>query len=128
VSATDVELIKREFGIDLSGGKRVLVADEVRKILRDHGSDPLPVTYQDFESLPEMMSTRQRVLTSVRTGKHPRIISLIPRGNTTVIVEEVRTGRNKLAVVSLYKVPGEDLEKITRTLRAIPDGKPRADG
>ena len=128
VSATDVELIKREFGMDLTGGKRVLVADEVRKILRDHGADPLPVTYQDFEALPHLMAARQRVLTSSRPGKHPRIISLIPQGNTTVIVEEVRTGRNKLAVMSLYKVPGEDLEKTTRTLRAIPEGKPRADG
>lgn len=75
------------------------MADEVRKILRDHGSDPLPVTYQDFEALPELIAARQRVLTSVRPGKHPRIISLIPRGNTTIIVEEVRTGKDPQAFI-----------------------------
>jgi hypothetical protein len=128
VDPADVALIKEQFGMDLAGGKRVLVADEVRKILRDHGSDPVPVTYQDFEKLPETMRSRSNVLVSEREGKHPRLISLIPNGNTTIVVEEVRTGRNKLALVSMRKAPGTDIAKITRTLRAIPEGKRRADG
>lgn len=120
--AQDVALIQQEFGLDLSGAKRVVVADEVRKILRDHGSDPLPVTYQDIEALPQMMGRRAQVMAASRRARLPRIISLIPQGDTTIIVEEIRTGRNKLALMSMQKVPGEDLVKITRTLRAIPGG------
>ena len=118
----DVELLKSQFGLDLSGAKRVMASDEVRKILRDHGNDPLPVTYQDLENLPKAMGGRTRILASERPGKLPRLISLIPNGDTTVVVEEVRTGRNKLALVSMRKVGGTDQEKITRTLRAIPEG------
>jgi phage gp29-like protein len=128
VDSSDVEMIKEQFGIDLTGGKRVIVADEVRKILRDHGSDPVPVTYQDIEQLPQNIRKRAKVLVSEREGKHPRLISLIPNGNTTIVVEEVRTGRNKLALVSMHKAAGNDLAKITRTLRAIPERKRRADG
>jgi phage gp29-like protein len=128
VDPYEISLIKEQFGMDLTGGKRVIVADEVRKILRDHGTDPIPVTYQDFEQLPQNIRRRAKVLVSEREGKHPRLISLIPNGDTTIVVEEVRTGRNKLALVSMHKAPGNDLAKITRTLRAIPEGKRRADG
>ena len=47
------------------------------------------------------------------------MLSLIPEGHTTIIVEELRMGQKKLAMKSIYKTPETDLEKVARTLRAI---------
>jgi len=116
---TDAAVARDAFGIDVSGFKRVVSAGEVRKNVAKHGGDPMPVTESDFENLPDLVKRRQKVVAATRPGKEPRLISLVPDGDTTVIVEEVRKGRRKLALVSIRKEPGTDLEKITRALRAI---------
>jgi hypothetical protein len=49
--------IKQDGGPNVSGYIHRMEADTVRKILRKHGTDPLPVTKEDFEKLPEIVSS-----------------------------------------------------------------------
>jgi len=56
----------KQAGADVAGYKRSVAADEVRKILRDHGNDPLPVTKHDFERLPELTATAGKAVLQTR--------------------------------------------------------------
>lgn len=93
VSPEQAERYQRAAGIDVHGYKRVLAADEARKILRDHGSDHPPVTRQDFERLPQLTGSADQVFLSLRAGKLDRLISLKQEEGHTIVVEEIWTGR-----------------------------------
>ena len=119
VSPAQAERYQQESGLNLQGFRRVIAADEVRKILRDHAKDAIPVTPAQLERLPEITTGATHTLRSVRPGKLERLISIKPEQGHVVVVEEVRTGRKKLAVVSVYNHPAKDPEKVIRALRAI---------
>jgi hypothetical protein len=103
--------------VNVRGYKRVIVADEVRKVLRDHGEDAIPVTEDDIAKLPEHTANASHVMLSQRAGKLDRIISVTPSKGHTVVVEEIRTGRKKLAFKSLYHHPSKDPKKVIQALR-----------
>jgi hypothetical protein len=59
-----------------------------------------------------------RVVISIRKGKLERLISICPDlFGFVIMVEEIRTGRKKLALKSLYNIPEKEIDKVIRTLR-----------
>jgi hypothetical protein len=99
--------IKQDGGPDIRGYTHRIEAGIVRKILRKHSTDPLPITKDDFEKLPEIVSSPDLVAESPKkTGTGLAAIQYEKRCNgTTFVVEEVRTGHGRLALKTMYKRP-----------------------
>lgn len=91
---------------DFTGWHRTLVASEVRKILKKHAADARPVKESDFLRLADMLSNPvKQALESRDGGKLDVLVSTIQADGQTVIVEEIRRGkqRRKLALLSIYR-------------------------
>lgn len=88
----------------------------------------LAITDADFESLPQVVGDPDRVVFGTQTkSKALDAIGYVKRleDGTIVHVEEVRTGRNRLAAVTMWKYPAAmDVDKIT----ANPHPNVRDDG
>lgn len=90
---------------DFTGWRRLLTAGEVRKILNKHASDSRPVTADDFARLPEMLSCPIGQRLEKRSGQRLDVLvsTVHDAAGKTLIVEEVRKGRRKLALLSIYR-------------------------
>lgn len=88
---------------DLSGWARIVEADKVNKILPKHLADRYPVEEEDFRRLPELLANPERQSWEEEAGKPPRLRTEIRDGRTVVVVEEAYTGRNTLALLSIYR-------------------------
>ena len=110
VDDKEAQRIKSATGFDVSGYKRVIDNYAIRHILKRHG-DPqsearkgnIAVTKEDFLLIPEIVSAVKPVYagkTSVgRDGfKYEKKIN-----GYIYVIEEVRTGRQELVPVTLYK-------------------------
>jgi len=118
ISDNYAEKVKKETRKDIQGYKRSLASDEVRKILKKHSTDPIPIKPEDFSKLSAFAEKADRVITSIRKGKLERLISICPElFGFVIMVEEIRTGRKKLALKSLYNTPEKEIDKVIRTLR-----------
>lgn len=105
-----VESIAAAGGPDLKGYQHLVEADAVRKVLRDHGSDHLPVTEKDFDRLAEVVQSPDKVFVSRINERGMPMLQYEKRFNgTTVVVEEVRTGKKKLSLKTMYKKPSRGL-------------------
>lgn len=91
-------------GFDATGYKRVMVASEVWKILRDHGDDPNPIKEDDFECVRDWLKSPVSQDWVIRLGK-PDVLKSIVRDakGKIILIEEIRTGRRKLALLSMYR-------------------------
>lgn len=108
-------MIKQSLGIDVSLDGYVHHADEdvVRKILRDHGDaasealyGQLPVTAGDIKGVPKWINKGDIVSVGWTTDKLIGITRRRSDGDQIYYVEEVRTGRGKLALKTMWKRPG----------------------
>ncbi len=116
----------KEHGLDLAGHSHVIDGSAVRHVVNRHGNDQIEtsrgqiaVTDEDFERIPELISSPDAVVFGTKTrGKRDQIgyIKQLEDGST-LYLEEVRTGKKELAAVSMRKYPAtKDFDSIAATL------------
>lgn len=112
--------------IDLRGFRLTLDNHAVRHILKNHGDatkerarGQLAVTPEDFRALPALLSSPERVVFGLEAKGLPMIAFLARDADgATLLVEQVRTGRRTLALLSMRKYPATTKsESIVSTLR-----------
>ena len=88
---------------DLSGYRRTVEAEKVMKILGKHGTDPHPVTEDDFLRLKDYLASP--VEQRWETGKRgdPTLVSRVRSGRDLLVVEEVLAGRRRMTLLSMYR-------------------------
>ena len=110
---TIADRIKADTGIDVAGFTHVLDRSGVRHAIKQHG-DPkreaargqLPVTEADFALLPEVLANPDTIENAGKTKQGRDAIRYSKAiGDQIFYVEEVRTGRKRLAPVTMYKRP-----------------------
>ena len=124
----------RRAGLNVEGFVHVLDGSAVRHTLKNHSDaakegkrGQLAVTDADFERLPEVVSSPDRVVFGTQNRLHKDQIVFIKRleDGTILYLEEVRTGRKELAAVSVRKYPATmNVDAIASTL----DPNARSDG
>ncbi len=109
VSDDFTKLASESAGIDLSGYAHYIDGGHVRHIFNRHGDETRPgqesVTREDVESLGEILRSPDSIELVEPTKKGgPRLIRIKKRTNgTTIVIEEIRTGKRRLSVSSMYK-------------------------
>lgn len=104
LGADELKHLKDSTGKDFTGYKHLVDSGTVRKILRDHGDDPSPVTEQDFQQLGDYLKAAEFHHLSPAKGKLDRIVYVTrDASGRLMLVEEIRTGRKKLALKTLYR-------------------------
>lgn len=126
VSADTADRIKSLIGVDVSNFRHSLDESAVRHILNEHGDDPVPVVESDFSKIPDIVSNPDSISNGkAAKGKPERIVYSKRINGYTIFVEEARTGRQKLAAVTMYKVAGESgvpqTSETISTLSRAPD-------
>ena len=97
--------------LDVSGYRHILDEDAIRKVLADHGSEQerqrgqIPVTEADFELTPQILSNG--TVESIGKTKNglASVTTVAQIGDQFYYVEEIRTGRNALAMKTMWKRP-----------------------
>lgn len=111
VDDEEAKQLKGATGLNLKGYFRVVDSMSMRHSLNRHGKDnpkdfgQIPITLEDFAKIPEIVSTPDSVrLDNETTGTGSPVIIYEKRFNgTTIVVEEVRTGKRQLALKSMRK-------------------------
>lgn len=106
----EIQNINQSTGIDLTGYVRILDMAGINHALRKHGSEKeylrgqIPVTINDFESIPDIVANPDSV-EKVETNKRGLEVILYTKkiGATYYYYEEIRTGRKKVALNTMYK-------------------------
>jgi len=99
----------KKSGLDLTGYSHVITADEIRHVINRHGrqsNDSNPIDFEDFLLIPFIIAKPDKVeISNVKSKKHalPVIHYEKQIGDRFVVLEEVRSGRKKLAILSFYK-------------------------
>jgi hypothetical protein len=109
VSNDLVEKIKKETGVDVAGYTHSLDESAVRHIIKEHGDDEyetsrgqIAVTHDDLANISSIISNPD----TVAKGKDDNTIEVSKRiGEHIYVAQEIRTGRKKLAVVTMWKKP-----------------------
>ena len=127
VDPKTVQRVKDAGGPDITGYSRSAGVDALVKVIRDHG-DPateasrgnLPVTREDIARLPEIVSAPDTVRMGDTSAQELQTVVSEKRVNGhVVVVEEVRHGKDRLALKTMYKRkagPGR--------ADALPEGSP----
>ncbi|MBU6402814.1 MAG: class I tRNA ligase family protein, partial [Verrucomicrobia bacterium] len=111
VDALGREAIRQATGLDLAGMFHTVDSFAINHIRKRH-SDPyleqqrgqLPVTPEDYFRLPEVVSRPDRIELLGKTRQGLDVLGFAKRiDGVLLVVEEVRAGRNLLAVATLYK-------------------------
>jgi hypothetical protein len=102
--------------LDLSGYDHIVTKDAARHAFKNHGDaameadrGQLPVTANDWASIPEILSSPDGIELSPRSSRSGRIVFIYTKqmdGYVTYL-EEVRTGKRALASVTMWKKPGQ---------------------
>jgi len=103
--------------------------------MKEHG-DPqseanrglLPITETDFEKIPQIVAEPDRVVLGVKTHDGKDTVGYVKKldDGTIAYVEEVRTGRNRLAAKTMRKHPAaHDVDRVAAnvTLNVRNDGR-----
>jgi len=94
---------------DLSGYTHVLDESGVRHIANKHGpdtetrADQIPVVEEDYALLPEIVEHPDTISKGGEVNGQQRLVVTKVIGNDYYVVEEIREGRKKLAVTSMWK-------------------------
>ncbi len=109
--------VAKSAGLELDGFAHGIDADAVRHAKNEHGDaqseasrGQVAITDEDFEKIPEVVSDPDRVVFGLKTrSKSLDAIAYVKRleDGTIAHVEEVRTGRKRLAATSMWKYPAE---------------------
>ncbi len=104
---TDVQakILSEISGVDLRGYKRVITTDDILHAFNTHCKDKCPVTLEDFLLIPYVCENYDWIEKG-GIAEHTKCQCIRYKkeiGDTYFVVEEIRTGRNKLAFKTLYK-------------------------
>lgn len=109
VEAQEADRIRTETGMDVAGYVHTLTDSDLLHILKRHGEGheewpgQEPIGRDDLLRLPEIVRDFDRAWRTDRPGA-PVALWVSKRINGTVFVlQEVRTGRKKLAIKTLWK-------------------------
>jgi phage-Barnase-EndoU-ColicinE5/D-RelE like nuclease3 len=110
LTTKEIQNINQSTGIDLTGYVRILDMAGINHALRKHGSEKeylrgqIPVTINDFELIPDIVANPDEV-EKVETNKRGLEVILYTKkiGATYYYYEEIRTGRKKVALNTMYK-------------------------
>lgn len=115
-----------QHGLDIAGYQHVISNEAVNHIISRHSDQKvettraqIALTDADLETIADVVSTPDRRVYGMKTKDGLDIIASIKRmpDGTLSLVEEVRTGRRKLAVKTLRKhVAATDFNRITQVL------------
>lgn len=116
ISKEEANNIRQKTGIDIDEDyKHVIESDAINHIMNRHGNggsgitgNQIPVTKADFELIPDIIVNPDNIRKGDTVdGKERILYEKKFEDGTTVFIEEVRTGRKKLAVKTMYKIRGE---------------------
>jgi hypothetical protein len=113
-------------GIDLDGYSHVIDGSAVNHAMNRHSDvaieksrGQLPISKADFDRIPEVIDSPDRVVLGTKTKGNKDQVGYIKRmdDGTTLHLEEVRSGKKELAMVSMRKYPAtKDFDAIADTL------------
>jgi len=105
LSNDELEKIKTETGLELHVTKRTITTDEIRHAVNKHSNDSCPLQYEDIMLIDIITRNYDLIYaggvskkTKLQTITYEKII-----GDKYFVVEEIRTGRKKLAFKTMYK-------------------------
>lgn len=105
----------RDAGLDLAGFQHVIDAPGVRHVVKNHGDavketarGQVAVTDEDFRALPALLAAPDRIAFGAKdkTGKDLILTAKAQADGSTLVIEQVRTGKKHLALWSMWRVPG----------------------
>jgi len=110
LSNREIEIIKEKINIDVSDYKRVITVQDINHSMNRHGDkkvDSYPIDYSDFLLIPFIISNFDEMIVGdiTKTTNLQSIIWVKEIGDKYFFVEEIRKGRKKLALKTLYKKP-----------------------
>jgi hypothetical protein len=133
VSSDVAQVIKDHTGLDVSGYEHDIDTNAIQHIFKRHGDErkelsrgQLPVTDADIEAIPSIVHSADAIVTGAKNARGQEIVGYIKRmpNDTTLYLEEVRTGRKTMSAASMRKYPSDvENEKIAKT---VDDGKSSA--
>lgn len=110
VTKSEAARLKEETGLDVSGYSHAVDNYSVRHIMKEHSGEKeilrgqIPVTKEDFEKIPEIVTTWDRASYAGKTNIGRDGILYEKRiGDVFYLIEETRTKRKTLVPVTLYK-------------------------
>jgi len=100
----EVKKLSKKVGIKLNVTTRVISTDNVRHAFEKHSQDECPLEWYDFVLVDTITKYYDSVRKSdkISTGLDAIVYEKII-GDRYFVVEEVRTGRKKLAFKTMYK-------------------------
>lgn len=109
------ERIWASIGLDVAGYRHFLDESALRHILSGHtkarpGADELPLTEEDLPRIVEVVAAPDEIVDAGKTDQGLRAVRYKKRINGLLFyVEEVRTGRKRLAAKTMWKIlaPGK---------------------
>ena len=119
--------VAKSAGMNLDGFDHGIDADAIRHAKNEHGDaqseasrGQIAITDKDFEKIPQVVNEPDRVVFGTKTkSKGLDAIAYVKRldDGTIAHVEEVRTGRKRLAATSMWKYPAAmDVDSIAASL------------
>ncbi len=125
--ATWLASLARGEGLELEGYSHTIDASAVKHVLARH-ADPtvemsrgqLPIAPEDMMRLPEILADPDKVAFGLRSVDGLSMIAFARRmsDGSTIVLQEVRTGRRRLALKSVRKVPAAaNIESAPSTLQ-----------
>lgn len=111
VSKEESNLLK-QYGVDVEGYTHTVVDGDLQHAINRHGegnetrSDQIPLTAKELERIPDVVSSPDIIGLGGRTNNTglQTVVSMKTMENgVTYVVEEIRTGRKKLAFHTAYK-------------------------
>ncbi len=101
--------IERLTNFDVRGFRHSVGESAIRHVLNRHGNAKIEITRgqtivtpEDFLLLPEILANPDEIF----VGNDPNVVQFCKRlGSDLLVLQEIRTGRKKLALLSMWKRP-----------------------
>lgn len=115
VTKEQADRISNSTGIDVTGYIHQMQGSEITHALNRHGKESggfqISITPEDLEQVPEIIANAESISITGKTKQGHEVIEYRKRSNGhTVVIEEIRTGRKKLAFKTMYKFPSKKKE------------------
>lgn len=112
VSATEIQEAGK-YGLDLNGYTHLIDSSAINHILKNHGNSKreqargqIAIDKYDIANLPEIIQNPDTVVYGLKNDiGRDLIVSIKQMGDSVVVLEEVRSGRKKVALNSMRKYP-----------------------
>jgi len=118
--------VARDAGLPIDGFTHALDASAIRHVRKAHGNEEteaargqIAVTDEDLKNLPETLREAKQVIFALKNRRDQDQIAYLTTlsDGSTLVIEEVRTGKHDLALASVRKYPGTmSVEAIAATL------------